>query len=518
MKKTSIHFLPRTLKRGGRLVVLATITLIAASVGFSGPKDSGVRQGTPGAGGPISGLSANQLAMFNEGKFRVTELEATCDGCSQAIPGSSTGENPLLAVTTNSAGLGARFNSDQCMSCHSQPAIGGSGGFLVPNPSAPASQQRVPENPMFDLVPHRFGMQNKVPSFVLQYGPIREVRFKKKADGTPDGGVHQLWTVVGRTDDPTIAGCNASILPQPDFETQYSNGNLSFRIPTPTFGMGLVESIQDQEIMNQHNATAAVRAALGVQGTPNRSGNDGTITRFGWKAQNKSIMIFSGEAYNVEMGVTNEAFPQAVEELDACNGPQKNHPNDGTRFGTDDSQNAAFNNPMHIMADWAQFAIFMRFLDAPQPVPFSSSALRGQQLFGTGPSNPGIGCFTCHTPSMSTAAHNDFAVLQSRPVNLYSDLLVHHMGAGLADDITQGLAQGDMFRSSPLWGVGQRMFFLHDGRTSDIYQAILMHQSDGGTSAFGTSYPPSEANAVINNFKQLSNSDQQAVLDFLRSL
>jgi CxxC motif-containing protein (DUF1111 family) len=94
-----------------------------------------------------------------------------------------------------------------------------------------------------------------------------------------------------------------------------------------------------------------------------------------------------------------------------------------------------------------------------------------------------------------------------RPVNLFSDLLVHHMGAGLADGITQGSAGPDEFRTTPLWGVGQRIFFLHDGRTNDLVQAIRAHSSNG-----------SEANQVIARFNGLSVADKQAVIDFLRSL
>jgi CxxC motif-containing protein (DUF1111 family) len=105
------------------------------------------------------------------------------------------------------------------------------------------------------------------------------------------------------------------------------------------------------------------------------------------------------------------------------------------------------------------------------------------------------------------------AVLENRPVNLYSDLLVHHMGAKLADDIVQGAAGPDEFRTTPLWGVGQRMFFLHDGRTTDLLEAINEHLSPGTDT-----YPPSEANAVVGNFRRLSAGLQQSVLDFLRSL
>jgi CxxC motif-containing protein (DUF1111 family) len=433
--------------------------------------------------------------------------------------GSNTGEDPNLATLTNSSGLGTRFNGDQCSVCHQQPAIGGSGGFLVPNPQDPPNKHRKPENPMFDLIPHRKGGQNYVPSFITQYGPIREVRFQRKPDGTPDGGVHALFTIVGRS-DIGFPGCTTAELPPTDFESQYRAGNLSFRIPLQTFGLGLIEAIQDLTILNNSASTAPLRAALGIGGIPNRSGNDGTITRFGWKAQNKSLAIFAGEAYNVEMGITNDVFPTARDETPLCN-QGVNEPNDITRTDTTDVRNQAFSNSLHIIPDWLDFAIFMRELAPPQPVPFTASAKRGQQLFGTGTGNPGIGCFLCHTPMMITGPRHETEALQSQPVNLYSDLLIHHMGSGLADNVTQGLAVGDMFRTTPLWGIGQRIFFLHDGRTGDLLQAILAHASGSGNEDSdnqGRRYPPSEANAVIRKFNTLSPSDKQAILDFLRSL
>jgi len=455
------------------------------------------------------------LILFNEGKLRMTQLEAVCDTCSDLPLGSDPGQDPNLATLTNSSGLGARFNGDQCSVCHQQPSIGGSGGFLVPNPQDSPAKFRTPENPMFDLIPHRKGGLNSVPSFITQYGPIREVRFQRKPDGTPDGGVHALFTIVGRS-DIGAPGCTAAVLPPTDFETEYQKGNLSFRIPLQTFGLGLIEAIQDRTILGSAASTAWLRAPLGIGGIPNRSGNDGTITRFGWKAQNKSLAIFAGEAYNVEMGVTNDVFPNARDETPACN-QGVNEPNDITRTDTNDLRNQSFTNPKHILADWLEFAIFMRQLAPPQPVPFSSSALRGQQLFGTGTANPGIGCFLCHTPTMVTGPHHETEALENVQANLFSDLLIHHMGPGLADSVTQGLAGGDMFRTTPLWGIGQRIFFLHDGRTSDLLAAIAAHASGGENEQEG-SYPPSEANAVIRNFNALPAVDEQAILDFLRSL
>jgi CxxC motif-containing protein (DUF1111 family) len=114
---------------------------------------------------------------------------------------------------------------------------------------------------------------------------------------------------------------------------------------------------------------------------------------------------------------------------------------------------------------------------------------------------------------MVTGPRHETEALQSVTANLYSDLLIHHMGGELADNVTQGLAQGDMFRTTPLWGIGQRIFFLHDGRTSDLLEAIEAH-----TSPRGEDYPPSEATAVIRKFNALPPADKQSILDFLRSL
>jgi CxxC motif-containing protein (DUF1111 family) len=521
-----LSYIDRFLRKECNYVNRITI-LLSAILACSGPvlaqraHDPGLRGGSPGAGGPLQGLGANELAIFNSSKVSFEELEATCEGCNDLPEG--TPQDPFLAFRTNSAGLGARFNADSCFSCHSQPSSGGSGGFLVPNPQLPPSQQRPPENPSFDLIPHRKGATNQVPSFITQFGPIREARFVRNPDGTPDGGVHNLFTIAGRFDDPSIPGCTAAVLPQPDFAAELRRNNVSFRIPLQVFGLGLLDAIQDREILARHDATQSIRSTLGIQGVPNRSPNDGTIARFGWKAQNKSIQLFAGEAYNVEMGVTNDLFPQAREENPLCNGPRKPLPNDLVRSDAGDFLT------VRMLPDWFQFQAFMRFLDGPKPVPFSASATRGQQLFGTGPSSPGIGCFACHTPVMTTAQVTRFQnALGNKNVNAYSDLLVHHMGGRLADRITQGVAQGDMFRTTPLWGIGQRRFFIHDGRTSDLLEAIDAHFFDPRTTSADLTdaaldaelraFPPSEANEVIRRFRALGESDKQAILDFLRSL
>src|SRR5262249_11864795 len=187
-------------------------------------------------------------------------------------------------------GLGPRFNLDSCGGCHAQPAIGGTSPPINPQIAAATAN----------------GALNTIPSFLSVNGPVREARFPS------DGGVHDLFVIAGRADAP---GCSIA---QPDFAAELARDNVIFRIPTPVFGAGLVENTPDQNLIADAAAVADRRSALGISGHFNYSGNDGSIARFGWKAQNKSLMIFAGEAYNVEMGVTNELFPSEREYEPSC--------------------------------------------------------------------------------------------------------------------------------------------------------------------------------------------------------
>ena len=153
-----------------------------------------------------------------------------------------------------------------------------------------------------------------------------------------------------------------------------------------------------------------------------------------------------------------------------------------------------------------KFTVFMRFLAPPKPATsFGSigadSISRGNQLFTD------TGCALCHTPSLNTYPKASIPAMGGKAVNLYSDLLLHDMGTGLADGVQQGQAGGRDWRTAPLWGLGQRLFFLHDGRSSDLRTAIQAHYSDG-----------SEANAVTRRFFALPDAQQQDLLNFLRSL
>ena len=456
---------------------------------------------------PVPGLNHNEAALFVESLLRVSELEGTCDTCAQQAqnvpPIDPSPDNPLSPRgLVNSAGMGPVFNADQCFVCHSQPQIGGSSPAV--NPAR--------------IIAHRLGGTNVVPSFETATGAFRETRFKFKPDGSRDGGVHSLFTVQGRSDAPDCT------LAQPDYAREMQARNVAFRIPLQLFGLGLIESIQDKAILASMNAHTAEKRALGIGGHPNIVPNNGTISRFGWKAQNASINMFAGEAYNVEMGITNDLFPTSRSEEAGCNVAYA--PFDVPRTETD-----LYEDPLKVMPAWLMFTEFMRFVDAPRPAPLSASAQNGRQLFSA------VGCALCHTPSFTTpgTAHPQTpsqeigphsVALRGQTVSLFSDLLVHHMGATLADNISQGNAGPDEFRTTPLWGLGQRLFFLHDGRTNDLLVAIRDHRSmahsDGGDNperdAQSWAYGPSEANRVVEQFEDLPEKDKQALLDFLRSL
>jgi CxxC motif-containing protein (DUF1111 family) len=366
-----------------------------------------------------------------------------------------------------------------------------------------------------------FGANNTVPTFLSTNGPIREARFKFTSNGTRDGGVHSLFVISGRVDaSGSAAGCTAV---QENFNAQYAAGNVSLRIPTPTYGLGLMENIPDTTLTANLAANASQKAQLGIAGHLNTDANDGRISRFGWKAQNVSLLLFSGEAYNVEEGITNELFQTERDLTSTC------------QFDTTPNDFTGQVSPVavgNLNSDITNFALYMRMLAPPTPsttLPGGATSItNGKATFSN------IGCAMCHTPALKTD-NTAISALGNQTAALYSDIALHKMGPGLADNILQGAAAGDEFRTAPLWGLGQRIFFLHDGRTSDLVQAIEDHASggsagNGGGSGRGNNelssnwssgnsqFGPSEANRVIANYNALTSSQQQDLLNFLRSL
>lgn len=262
---------------------------------------------------------------------------------------------------------------------------------------------------------------------------------------------------------------------------------VSRRQTTPLFGLGLVEAIPEATIL------AGVRSGKpdGVKGkahlvTDVVSGQP-MVGRFGWKAQQATLLAFSADAYVNEMGVTNRFFPT------------ENAPN-----GKADVL-AAYDNiadpedsidPETGKADIDHSADFMRFLAPLRPLPLSASATAGKTVFQS------TGCAVCHTPRMFTGT-NDIPALNQKAVELYSDLLLHDMGI-LGDGIVQGDAGGRELRTAPLWGARVSAPYLHDGRAPTLDTAIRAHDGEGAASKI--------------RYTKLSVQQRQQLLDFINTL
>ncbi len=471
-----------------KLATIFTLTVLMFGGITVAQTDPGVQSASRGTGATIINPSNDPngfTAFFTNGLARFQEVES--------VSNSPQGNN----------GLGPRFNMNQCSACHAQPAVGGSGAAT--NPEAEVIANGIVS-----------GSTNSIPSFITQTGPTLEVRFPfffnsngSANTSNPNGGVEDLYTVSGRSD---AGSCS---LPQPSFAAAQEANNIIFRIPTPTFGAGLIENLDDSALLT--NQVTNLNNDLGISGTFNHSGNDGTITRFGWKAQNKSLQIFAGEAYNVEMGITNELFPNERplpgEDGNGGSGDTGLVASCLNLSGTgypEDTSNPTLTPNSAVLDDVSAFANFMRFLAPP---PTGGVVLNGQSVsasaISTGSSLfSSIGCATCHNPSPGkTQVSNFVPALSGVSVPAFSDIEIHNMGSGLADNVSQGSAGGGQFRTAPLWGLGQRIFLLHDGRTTNLITAIEDHASHG-----------SEASTVIGNYNNLSSSQQQDLLDFLRSL
>src|ERR1022692_2653431 len=427
---------PMRMKRSLANTVVLILGLSSLSIGVCAQKDPGPRAGAPGAGFPYPALNAGEVSLFSHAFLHFVK------------PVSVSG------TLEKGKGLGPTFNGNSCAMCHAQPSIGGSSPGLT-SPEEPHPNPQV-------ALSHLDGATNYVPSFITADGPVLVARFVRKVDGSPDGDVHGLYTIAGRTD---AKGCT---LKQPDFARQMADHNVVLRIPTPLFGLGLVENTPDASLRANLEATSAARSKVGIGGAFNISPNDGTIARFGWKAQNKSLLMFAAEAASIEEGVSNELFPNERDAVSGCVfnttpedssgilNPNPRSPNSGTLVGT----------TSEMASDIVNFATFMRLSAPAKPALPTRSTENGAKLFEQ------VGCVLCHSQSLTTAA-SSYTGMSGVTYHPYSDFALHHMGPGLADGISQGAAGPDQFRTAALWGIGQRLFFLHDGHTADLLQAIL---------------------------------------------
>lgn len=338
-------------------------------------------------------------------------------------------------VETPADGLGPLFNGTGCASCHSVPAIGGGSA-------------------MTEL---RVGARDA------------DGRFRVVGDGT----LVQLFSIPDHR-------CQAVIPAEATIVAR--------RMSIPLFGAGLIEAIPDETLVamedpfDRDRDGISGRAAVITDVATGRA----RIGRFGWKAQQASLLAFAGDAYTNEMGITNDLFPREpsngvpaarMAECDLVRDPEDLvDPRTGKR---------AIDN----------FEAFMRLLAPLARGPVGDEARAGEQVFTA------IGCASCHVPALTTGAHAS-AALHRRTVALFSNLLLHDVGTG--DGIGQEAADPEEIRTPALWGLRVRRPLLHDGSAATPDEAIRRHAG--------------EAAAVIDRYRGLGDATRRALLAFLDSL
>jgi CxxC motif-containing protein (DUF1111 family) len=346
----------------------------------------------------------------------------------------AAGLDEFQNVEDADGGLGPTFNNVSCVSCHASGAVGGGGPITVTR---------------FGRVDHGV------------FDPLEALGGSLLQQNAIDPGVQEL------------------IPPEANVVVH--------RESTPLFGLGLIEAIPDQAILRgaQHPVVSGIRGRA-AQITDVVSGIT-RIGRFGWKAQQATLLAFAGDAYLNEMGITSRFFPT------------ENAPNGDTaalaafdRFADPEDQV----DPVTGKGDIDAAADFMRFLAPPTALPFTPAATAGRNVFTQ------INCAVCHTPVLTTGP-NPIAALDRRPVPLYSDLLLHDMGL-LGDGVAQADAGPREMRTAPLWGLRASGPYLHDGRAATVDEAIRGH--DG------------EAAVVRARYLRLNAQQRQQLLEFLNSL
>jgi CxxC motif-containing protein (DUF1111 family) len=367
-------------------------------------------------GAALSRLGAQQLQLFDAGRA-VFETEFTPE-----------------------TGLGPLFNAVGCGNCHEVPVAGGGGG----NEEAEEGE---------DVEVHATAFHGA---------------------GAPCDNLAAVGgQVIQKQLTPALAAyLNITTEPIPAAATDSGH-----RTTPDVFGFGLLDAVPAALILSR--ADPLDRNGDGISGRPNRTA-DGRLGRFGRKAQAATLREFNGEAFVMEMGVTNPGneveqtvggvpFPDGIDPLP---GPE-------------------------ITAEQFEAAnAFVRFLAPPPRLPLDIRGALGRAIFGK------IGCTDCHVPALVTGA-NPIAALSFRVVPAFTDLLLHDMGPDLAD-ICLGQAQPSEFRTEPLMGLRFVTAFLHDGRATTIAEAIALHGGEGLRSR--------------NRFLRLSAFERGSLLRFLRSL
>ncbi|BBP72590.1 thiol oxidoreductase [Pseudomonas sp. Seg1] len=395
------------------------------------------------------------------------------------------------STTTARDGLGPLFNTNACQNCHIKDGRGHPPAPDAANAVSMLVRLSIPDAPEFAKLIEQVGV---VPE------PVYGGQFQDMAvpGVAPEGKVRVDYTPVPiRFKDGTEVELRKPMLQitQLGYGPMHPDTRFSARVAPPMIGLGLLEAIPEEAILA--NATAQAKEKNGINGRPNRVWDDElqktVIGRFGWKAGQPNLNQQNVHAFSGDMGLTTSLRP-----FDDCTAAQtacKQAPNGNGP----DGEPEVSDNILRLVL------FYSRNLAVPARRGVNDEqVLAGKNLFFQ------AGCQSCHTPKYTTAANAAEPELANQVIRPYSDLLLHDMGDGLADNRTEFQASGRDWRTPPLWGIGLTQAvsghtqFLHDGRARNLLEAVLWH---GG-----------EAAAAQQQVLAFNAEQRAALLAFLNSL
>ncbi|AEV64526.1 di-heme oxidoreductase family protein [Pseudomonas ogarae] len=395
------------------------------------------------------------------------------------------------STTTARDGLGPLFNTNACQNCHIKD---GRGHPPAPDATTAVSmlvRLSIPDAPPYAKVIEQLGV---VPEPVYG-GQLQDMSVPGVA---PEGKVRVDYTLVPvRFKDGTVVELRKPNLQitQLAYGPMHPDTRFSARVAPPMIGLGLLEAIPDEAILA--NAEVQAREKNGIAGRPNQVWDDAqqktVLGRFGWKAGQPNLNQQNVHAFSGDMGLTTSLrpFDDCTEtQVDCKRAPSGNGP---------DGEPEVSDNILRLVL------FYSRNLAVPARREVSSpQVLAGKNLFFQ------AGCQSCHTPKYTTAANAAEPELANQVIRPYTDLLLHDMGEGLADNRSEFKASGRDWRTPPLWGIGLtetvngHTQFLHDGRARNLLEAVLWH---GG-----------EAQAAQRQVLSFNVEQRAALLAFLNSL
>ncbi|VVN36381.1 di-heme oxidoredictase family protein [Pseudomonas fluorescens] len=395
------------------------------------------------------------------------------------------------STTTARDGLGPLFNTNACQGCHIKDGRGHPPPPDAPNAVSMLVRLSIPDAPEFAKVIEQVGV---VPE------PVYGGQFQDMAvpGVAPEGKMRVDYTPVPvRFKDGTEVELRKPVLQitQLGYGPMHPDTRFSARVAPPMIGLGLLEAIPEEAILA--NAAAQAKEKNGINGRPNQVWDDAlqktVMGRFGWKAGQPNLNQQNVHAFSGDMGLTTSLrpFDDCTDAQTACKqAPNGNGPN---------GEPEVSDNILRLVL------FYSRNLAVPARRGVNDAdVIAGKNLFFQ------AGCDSCHTPKYTTAANAAEPELANQVIRPYTDLLLHDMGDGLADNRTEFQASGRDWRTPPLWGIGLTQAvsghtqFLHDGRARNLLEAVLWH---GG-----------EAQAAQQQVLSFNAEQRAALLAFLNSL